>query len=96
MMGMTTEEEARRTLLIEAQIELYRRQARWEPWKALAAIIAAAAVFGGGVPIWLAGQCVPGDVDATRELRARVLAMHLDHVEKLVRINAARLGTPHD
>jgi hypothetical protein len=46
---MTTEEDARRTLLVEAQIELYRRQARWEPWKALAAIIAAAAVFGGGV-----------------------------------------------
>jgi hypothetical protein len=46
---MTTEEDARRTLLIEAQIDLYRRQARWEPWKALAAIIAAAAVFGGGV-----------------------------------------------
>jgi hypothetical protein len=42
---MTTEEDARRTLLIEAQIELYRRQARWEPWKALAAIIAAAAVL---------------------------------------------------
>jgi len=45
---MTTDEDAHR-LLVEAQIELYRRQARWEPWKALAAIIAAAAVFGGGV-----------------------------------------------
>lgn len=31
------------------QIELYRRQARWEPWKALAALVAAAAVFAGGV-----------------------------------------------
>jgi hypothetical protein len=43
---MTIDEDAHR-LLVEAQIELYRRQARWEPWKALAAIIAAAAVFGG-------------------------------------------------
>jgi hypothetical protein len=46
---MTTDEEARRVLLIETQIELYRRQARWEPWKALAALVAAAAVFMGGV-----------------------------------------------
>jgi len=30
-------------------LELYRKQARWEPWKALAAIIAAGAVFAGGV-----------------------------------------------
>jgi hypothetical protein len=30
-------------------VDLYRRQARWEPWKALAALIAAAAVFAGGV-----------------------------------------------
>jgi len=35
--------------LVDAQIELYRKQARWEPWKALAAIIAAGAVFAGGV-----------------------------------------------
>ncbi len=46
---MTTDEEARRVLLIETQIDLYRRQARWEPWKALAALVAAAAVFAGGV-----------------------------------------------
>ncbi len=46
---MTTDEEARRVLLVETQIELYRRQARWEPWKALAALVAAAAVFAGGV-----------------------------------------------
>ena len=31
------------------EIELSRRQARWEPWKALAAMIAACAVFAGGV-----------------------------------------------
>jgi hypothetical protein len=40
----TTESEPR-----DIQPELYRVQARWEPWKALAAIIAASAVFAGGV-----------------------------------------------
>jgi len=43
------DDDARRAMLIETQIELYRRQARWEPWKALAALIVAAAVFAGGV-----------------------------------------------
>lgn len=46
---MTIDEEIRRMVLVETQIALYQRQARWEPWKALAAIIAAAAVFGGAV-----------------------------------------------
>jgi len=35
--------------LMQTQIELYKAQLRWEPWKALAAMIAAAAVFMGGV-----------------------------------------------
>ena len=35
--------------LLEAQLRLYQTQARWEPWKALAAIVGAAAIFGGGV-----------------------------------------------
>ena len=34
---------------MQTQIELYKAQLRWEPWKALAAMIAAAAVFMGGV-----------------------------------------------
>jgi hypothetical protein len=34
--------------LLARQIELYRRQAFWEPYKAIAAIIAAGAVFFGG------------------------------------------------
>jgi hypothetical protein len=38
----------RQRVLIETQIALYARQARWEPWKALAALVAAAAVFAGG------------------------------------------------
>jgi hypothetical protein len=47
-MPTMTDEDVRRSLLVEAQIELYRKQAQWEPWKALAAIIAASAVFAGG------------------------------------------------
>jgi hypothetical protein len=34
---------------LQAQIRLTERQARWEPWKALAAILAAAAIMGGSV-----------------------------------------------
>jgi hypothetical protein len=34
---------------MQTQIELYKAQLRWEPWKALAAMIAAAAVFAGSV-----------------------------------------------
>jgi hypothetical protein len=33
----------------QTQYDLYKAQLRWEPWKALAAMIAAAAVFVGGV-----------------------------------------------
>jgi hypothetical protein len=35
--------------LAEAQLALYRAQARWEPWKALAAIIGAAAIMTASV-----------------------------------------------
>ena len=35
--------------MMATQIELYRRQLRWEPLKALAALVAASAVFMGGV-----------------------------------------------
>ena len=42
-------DEARSAELLEAQLRLYRTQARWEPWKALAAIIGAAAIFAGSV-----------------------------------------------
>jgi hypothetical protein len=45
--------------LIEAQLRLYRTQARWEPWKALAAIIGAGAIFAGSVLAlsnWIARQ----------------------------------------
>ena len=42
-------DDVRATELLDAQLRLYRTQARWEPWKALAAIIAAAAIFAGSV-----------------------------------------------
>jgi hypothetical protein len=46
-----TEDEERelRANLMQTQIELYKAQLRWEPWKALAAMVAASAVFMGGV-----------------------------------------------
>jgi hypothetical protein len=34
---------------MQTQIELYRAQLRWEPWKALAAMVATAAIFAGSV-----------------------------------------------
>jgi hypothetical protein len=34
---------------LQAQIRLAERQARWEPWKALAAMVASAAIFIGSV-----------------------------------------------
>jgi hypothetical protein len=46
-------------LLADAQLRLYRVQARWEPWKALAAILGAAAIFAGSVlavSSWIARQ----------------------------------------
>jgi hypothetical protein len=43
------EERALRINLMQTQIELYKAQLRWEPWKALAAMAAAAAVFAGSV-----------------------------------------------
>jgi hypothetical protein len=42
-------DDVRATELLDAQLRLYRTQARWEPWKALAAIIGAAAIFAGSV-----------------------------------------------
>jgi hypothetical protein len=43
------EERELRINLMQTQIELYKAQLRWEPWKALAAMVATAAVFMGGV-----------------------------------------------
>ena len=47
---MTEEEERElRINLMQTQIELYKAQLRWEPWKAVAALFAASAVFAGSV-----------------------------------------------
>jgi hypothetical protein len=57
-MTMDTE-TAREAELVEAQLRLYRTQARWEPWKALGAIIGAGAIFAGSVLAlsnWIARQ----------------------------------------
>jgi hypothetical protein len=54
------------------------------------------AVLADLLAIWLAGHHVPDDVEASRKLRAELLAMHLEYVEALVNINAARMGVPHD
>lgn len=35
--------------IMQTQFELFKAQLRWEPWKALAAMVAAGAVFFGGV-----------------------------------------------
>jgi hypothetical protein len=43
------EREELKDNLMQTQIELYKAQLRWEPWKALAAMVAASAVFMGGV-----------------------------------------------
>jgi hypothetical protein len=54
---MTDTANTRQQMLIEAQIALYARQARWEPWKALAMIlIAAAAIAAAG---GIAGRMFP-------------------------------------
>ena len=48
-MSATDDERELRINLMQPQIELYKAQLRWEPWKALAAMVAAAAVFAGSV-----------------------------------------------
>jgi hypothetical protein len=52
------------------QIELYKAQLRWEPWKALAAMVAAAAVFMGGV--------LAVSTWATRQPAPQVITVRLD------------------
>jgi hypothetical protein len=42
-------DEAKAAELLDAQLRLYRTQARWEPWKALAALLGASAIFAGSV-----------------------------------------------
>jgi hypothetical protein len=43
--------------------------------------------------IWLAGHHVEGDEDATRKMRAELLAMYCTTVRQLTAVNAKILGT---
>jgi hypothetical protein len=43
--------------------------------------------------MWLAGHVVPGNENATRKMRAEMLAMHCDLVRELVPENAKLIGT---
>jgi hypothetical protein len=56
-----------------------------------------AAVQGGALAdalaMWLAGHHVAGDEDATRTMRAHLLAFHCGMVRELVPVNARLIGT---
>lgn len=61
------ERDAAAWRLVNAQIKLAERQGRWEPWKALAAIIAASAVMVGAVEAlshWRQPQTINVHLDA--------------------------------
>jgi hypothetical protein len=51
------------------------------------------AILADLLAIWLAGHHVEGDEDATRKLRAEMLAMHCTEVRQLTMVNAKILGT---
>ena len=51
------------------------------------------AVLADLLAIWLAGHHVAGDEDATRMMRAELLAMHCGQVRFLTSINAKMIGT---
>ncbi len=51
------------------------------------------AVLADCLAIWLAGHHVEGDEDATRALRADLLAQHCSIVRHLVTVNAKMMGT---
>ena len=51
------------------------------------------AILADLLAIWLAGHQVEGDSDATRKLRADILATHLLGIEELTAVNAMILGT---
>ena len=51
------------------------------------------AVLADALAMWLAGHHVPGDEDATRTMRADLLANHCFVVRNLVPVNARQFGT---
>jgi hypothetical protein len=51
------------------------------------------AILADLLAIWLAGHHVEGDADATRKMRAELLAEHCTAVRQLTTVNAKILGT---
>jgi hypothetical protein len=51
------------------------------------------AVLADCLAIWLTGHQVAGDPDATRTLRAELLALHCAAVRELTSVNAKMMGT---
>jgi hypothetical protein len=51
------------------------------------------AVLADLLAIWLAGHHVAGDEDATRKMRAELLADHCAAVRELTTVNARIMGT---
>lgn len=51
------------------------------------------AVLADLLAMWLAGHHVPGDAEATLEIRAELLAKHCQLVRQLVPVNARIIGT---
>ena len=52
-----------------------------------------AAALADLLATWLAGRHVAGDEDATRRMRAELLAMHCSQVRFLTSTNAKMIGT---
>ena len=81
---MTKSPQAARVV---AMVALIRRHLAGEPPEMQGAALADL------LSTWLAGHHVAGDADATRNLRAELLAKHCQTVRELVPIEAERIGT---
>jgi hypothetical protein len=51
------------------------------------------AVLADLLAMWLAGHWIPDDPEETREIRAQMLAQHMETVIALTEMNAKELGT---
>jgi hypothetical protein len=51
------------------------------------------AILADLLALWLAGHHIEGDKDATRAMRAELLAEHCTYVRQLTSVNAKILGT---
>jgi hypothetical protein len=50
------------------------------------------AVVADLLAMWLAGDLVPSDPEATREIRERILAEHVEAVRELIQVNTKMMG----